>query len=69
MTQNEPIVSRFLTISQTCKRVPTSRSNVYRRIQAGDFQAVKRGRTTLIDRASIEQWMDNLPRLKLNANP
>ena len=68
MNQKDPFEPRYLTVQQTCERGNQSRSTVYRHLKAGDIQAVKRGRTTLIDRASVERWLDSLPPLYVSKN-
>jgi excisionase family DNA binding protein len=42
-----------------------SRSSVYRWIEGGRLRAVKRGRRTLVDVASIERFLASLPDAKI----
>jgi hypothetical protein len=56
-----------LTIEQTQQATGESRTQVYARIGAGEYQAVKSGRRTLIIFESIKRRIAALPRAKIKA--
>jgi hypothetical protein len=45
-----------------------SRSEVYRRLGAGDLEAVKSGKRTLITMDSLRRHLGNLPKAKFRTN-
>jgi len=57
----------YLRVNDACRLFSISRSQIYKKISAGNICAIKAGRTTLIERRSIERWFDSLPRLHKTA--
>jgi hypothetical protein len=45
-----------------CRRHGDSRSNVYKHLANGDYDAIKVGRSTLIDVASADRYYGSLPK-------
>ena len=54
----EPIAA---PISDACRISGLSRSELYRRLTAGDIQAVKSGSRTLVLISSLREHMESLP--------
>jgi excisionase family DNA binding protein len=50
----------FLTIREVTRVLNCSRTEVYRRIRAGDLSIIKRGRRTLFDAACVRTYADRL---------
>lgn len=59
--------SRLLTVAEAKAEYRYSHSGLYRAIAAGKIEAVKRGRSTLIVRESVERALSNQPRLGARA--
>ena len=55
--------SKLMTTNETKREYKYSQTGLYRDINAGFIEAVKRGRTTLIVRASVERHLKTLPRV------
>ena len=60
------IPTKLMTTAETKREYHFSHSGLYRAIAAGQIEAVKSGRTTLIVRESVERWLASLPRLNVN---
>lgn len=61
------IPSRLLTIGEAKTEYRYSHSGIYRDIAAGKIEAIKRGRSTLIVRESVERALASQPRLGAQA--
>ena len=59
--------SRLLTIAEAKAEYRYSHSGIYRDINAGKIEAIKRGRSTLLIRESIERAVAGQPRLGAQA--
>ena len=55
--------SRLMTVAEVKRDYRYSHTGVYREINAGHFEAIKRGRSTYIIRDSIERHLAQQPRL------
>lgn len=55
--------SRLMSVKDVQAEYRQSHVGVYRRINAGDFEAVKIGRGTFIIRDSVEKYLASLPRM------
>ena len=55
--------SRLMTVAETKRDYKFSHSGIWRAINAGDIEAVKRGRSTFIVRDSVERHLATLPRV------
>jgi len=51
------------TIAESVNATGVSRSSIYRALKAGELQARKRGRRTLIMADELRRWLTNLPAL------
>jgi|GEM_PF-1989375 hypothetical protein len=62
-TYGEPTTSELVTIEEARRLSGNeSRSSFYRALAAGELDAVKRGRRTLVSVASIRRRLDALPK-------
>jgi excisionase family DNA binding protein len=50
-----------LTIPEVCELSGVCRSNIYVAISSGELRARKRGRSTLILRSDLNNWIEGLP--------
>lgn len=55
------------TVDDAARVVGCGRNKIYDAIAAGDLDARKIGRRTIITRSSILAWLDTLPRLNTAA--
>jgi excisionase family DNA binding protein len=62
---NEELEPLTITVEQTCRLTNESKTQVYNLIAAGEYEAIKSGRKTLITYASIKKRISNLPKLEL----
>ena len=62
-----PAPTKLMTTAEAKREYRFSHSGLYRAIAAGQIEAVKSGRSTLIVRESVERWFANLPRLNTRA--
>jgi excisionase family DNA binding protein len=53
-----------LTIGQAVTASSVSRTTLYRALQAGELEAKKRGKRTLIMADELRRWLENLPSLR-----
>lgn len=60
----QDITPRFLDIRGAVTYSGIGRTLIYRAIKAGTIKAVKHGKRTLVDRASIDAYLDNLEPFK-----
>jgi len=67
MTTQEETDQHMVRVREACQMFSISRSELYRRISAGDIEAIKIGRSTRIVKASVLRWINGLPRLNGNA--
>ena len=58
-----------VTISEACRISGLSRSEVYRRLAAGDISAVKSGKKTLVLASSLRGHIESLPAARFGAPP
>ena len=65
-TSLEPLAA---SISDTSKVAGLSRSEIYRRLAAGDIRAVKSGNRTLIIMDSVREYLTSLPVATFRAPP
>lgn len=61
MIEANPTDSLVLRVNDACRICSISRSELYRRIDSGDLEAVKVGRRTLVKKASVDKWIASLP--------
>ena len=61
MLENSHIEPAYLPINPACTWSGLSRSELYRRLAAGQVRAIKSGRTTLIDVSSLKAHLAALP--------
>lgn len=54
---------RLLSVREVRDQFNQSHVGVYRRINAGDFEAIKVGKRTFLTRESIERYFANCPRI------
>ena len=59
--------TKLMTTAEAKREYHFSHSGLYRAIAAGQIEAVKNGRSTLIVRESVEHWLASLPRLRQQA--
>lgn len=52
----------LLTIPEVCSTIRIGRTKLYQLLNAGDIQAVKIGKKTLIQESAIQQWIQSLPK-------
>jgi excisionase family DNA binding protein len=50
-----------LTIPEVCELAAVCRSNIYVAISSGELRARKRGRSTLVLRSDLNNWIESLP--------
>jgi excisionase family DNA binding protein len=50
-----------LTIPEACELSGVCRSNIYVAISSGELRARKRGRSTLVLRTDLNNWIESLP--------
>jgi excisionase family DNA binding protein len=65
MNKNEELEPLAVTIEQTCHLTNECKTTIYELIAAGQYEAIKSGRKTLIVYASIKKRFANLPKLEL----
>ena len=51
------------SINEVCSQLSLSRASLYRLINRGEIEAVKKGRNTRISGQSLEEYIHKLPRL------
>jgi excisionase family DNA binding protein len=56
-----------LTISEACEVARASRTTLYRAIGRGELAARKRGRRTIVLVDDLRNWIENLPKLSVDA--
>lgn len=49
----------FLTVAEVAGILRVSRMTVYRRIDAGEIEAIRVGRTVRVLRSSLQTWLDD----------
>ncbi len=59
--------SLLTSIPKTCERAGIGRSFMYERLTDGSIRSVKAGRRRLVDVASLDQWVANLPESPLKS--
>jgi excisionase family DNA binding protein len=55
---------QFVTVREAMRMVPTGHSKFYELLAEGKMRAVKHGRRTLIEVASIRRYLEALPSAK-----
>lgn len=59
----ENAAPEFVTVSQACDMFSVSHPTVYKMIRSGVVKAVKIGRGTRVEMASIRQYFASLPKV------
>jgi hypothetical protein len=60
--QNPTGTSEFASIRETLRELNLSRTELYRRVRAGELRLLKRGRRSFISRHEIQGFCDRLRR-------
>ena len=56
-------------IRQACEISGLSRSGIYRAAAAGQIRLIKNGRSSLVDMASVREYLAGLPRADIRQQP
>ncbi len=69
MADNTVPLPAYMRVSPACVWSGLSRAGLYRILAQGDVSARKAGSTTLIDVASLKNYLDRLPPAEFRAPP
>ena len=64
-----PVSIMAAPIRQACAISGLSRSGIYRAAAAGQIRLIKNGRSSLVDMASVREYLAGLPRADIRQQP